>query len=281
MKLGYLTQLTEGECKLAAQIGYDCLEVHGKWQPDAIRTASACRAEADRAKAMLQENGLAISAIALYNAGPVDVKKAVARYTAYIKMCCELGVDVITTMSAGDPRLGLDENLKVFAAVFRKVAPRAEGAGVRIAFENWPGLTGTFPPFGSINVGFTPQVWERMFNEVKSESLGLEFDPSHLVWQGIDWAGVLRRFAPKVYHVHAKDTEVLTDRLSANGFFSGGWWRYRLPGYGCVDWHKLTSILKEHGYEGGICVEHEDPVFSGPRRQEGLRKAHAFLRPLV
>jgi len=74
---------------------------------------------------------------------------------------------------------------------------------------------------------------------------------------------------------------VFEDRLKSAGFFSGGWWRYRLPGYGCVDWHKFTSLLKENGYDGAICVEHEDPIFSGERRVEGLKKAHDFLRPLV
>ena len=120
-----------------------------------------------------------------------------------------------------------------------------------------------------------------MFDAVPSKALGLEFDPSHLVWQGIDWAAALTRFASKVYHVHAKDTEILKDRLAADGFFSAGWWRYRLPGYGCVDWHRFTSMLKEQGYDGGVCVEHEDPVFSGKRRVEGLEKAYACLRPLM
>jgi sugar phosphate isomerase/epimerase len=120
-----------------------------------------------------------------------------------------------------------------------------------------------------------------MFSRVDSEYIGLEFDPSHLVWQFIDWPNALERFMPKVHHVHAKDTEMLSDRLSDEGFFSAGWWRYRLPGYGVVDWYRLTSMLKEAGYDGAICLEHEDPVFSGPRREEGLRKAQAYLRPLV
>ena len=281
MKLGYLTQLSEEECKLAACIGYDCLEVNGPWDPEELKTAAARKALAAGVNAMLEANGVTISAIALYNAGPQDVGVAVARYSAYIKMCGELGVDTITTMSAGDPAKNLDDNLKTFSAIFSKVAPRAEDAGVNIAFENWPALTSAFPPFGTGNIGFTPQAWERMFDAVPSKALGLEYDPSHLVWQGIDWAGALERFADRVHHVHAKDTEVLEDKLSADGFFSSGWWRYRLPGYGCVDWHKLTSMLKESGYDGGICVEHEDPVFSGERRVEGLTKAHAYLRPLV
>jgi len=281
MKLGLLTALTEQECKLAARIGYDCLEARCDWSTEQLARQAARRKLADQAKALLDASGLSISALAVYQAGPLEAKAAVARFGAYVKMCGELGVGVITAMSGGDPAKGLDENLKAFQAVFSRVAPRAEDAGVRIAFENWPGLTGWFPPFGSTNVGFTPHVWERMFNLVDSEALGLEFDPSHLVWQGIDWAAALKRFASRIYHVHAKDTEVLEDRLAAEGFFSAGWWRYRLPGYGSVDWHEFTSLLKEHGYDGAICVEHEDPVFSGKRREEGLAKAHAFLRPLV
>ena len=76
-------------------------------------------------------------------------------------------------------------------------------------------------------------------------------------------------------------THVTEDRLTANGFFSDGWWRYRLPGYGLIDWHKFTSILKEAGYEGGVAVEHEDVVFLGERLEEGLKKAHDYLRPLM
>jgi sugar phosphate isomerase/epimerase len=152
---------------------------------------------------------------------------------------------------------------------------------VKIAFENWPGLTSSFPPVQTVNFCFTPSAWEQMFNRVDSDAIGLEFDPSHLMWQSIDWAGALKKFLPRVHHAHAKDTEIFHDRLSTNGFFSRGWWRYRLPGYGLVDWHKFTSMLKEGGYDGGICVEHEDPIFSGSRREEGLKKAHDYLRPLV
>ena len=152
---------------------------------------------------------------------------------------------------------------------------------MKIAFENWPGLQGTFPPIRTGNFGFAPDVWEQMFNRVDSEYIGLEYDPSHLVWQSVDWAAALKTFMGKINHVHAKDTEVFADRLAKSGFFSGGWWRYRLPGYGVVDWHKLTSMLKEGGYDGGICVEHEDAVFSGDRREEGLAKACAYLRALV
>ncbi len=281
MKLGYLTQFTAEECRIAAEIGYDCLEVSSAWDLKQLGDAAYRKAEAKKAKALLKEHGLSVSALALYWGLPQPAKERTEAYKLYISLCTELGVDCITAMAGGDPAKTLDENLTEWESIFSKVAPAAEKAGVKIAFENWPGLQGVFPPIRTINFAFNPQAWEKMFRRVDSANLGLEFDPSHLVWQGIDWAAQVQRWAKRIHHVHAKDTEIFEERLRSDGFFSGGWWRYRLPGYGRVDWHKFTSLLKEAGYEGGICVEHEDPVFGGERRVEGLRKAYETLRPLV
>ncbi len=281
MKLGYLTGFSEDECKTAARIGYDCLEVSSGWDLDQLGKKSYRKAEADKVHRLLDEYGISISALAIYWAVPKGTRPRIAAYKKYIKFCTELGVDCIAALTQCEASQSLDENLADWKAVFSKVAPVAEDAGIKIAFENWPGLRGNFPPVGTINFAFNPTAWEKMFDAVPSPALGLEFDPSHLVWQGIDWAAQLVKWIDRVHHVHAKDTEIFWDRLKARGFFSGGWWRYRLPGYGCVDWHKLTSILKEKGYEGGICLEHEDGVFLGERRTEGLEKAHAYLRPLV
>ena len=281
MKLGYLTNLTEEECETAAQIGYDCLEVAGDWDLARLGDAGYRKAEVRKAKEMLDKHGLTISAVAVYWSLPKPIEERADAYKLYIRFCQELGVDCITALVQCDPAKGLDENLDDWESVFVQVAPAAEEAGVRIDFENWPGLQGTFPPVGTINFAFNPMGWEKMFERIDSPVLGIEFDPSHLVWQGIDWAAQLVRWVDRIHHAHAKDTEIFEDRLRAGGFFSGGWWRYRLPGYGRVDWHKFTSLLKENGYEGALCVEHEDSVFLGERRVEGLRKAHDFLRPLV
>jgi sugar phosphate isomerase/epimerase len=281
MKLGYLAKLSEEECTTAAQLGYDCLEVGSTWDLRHLADAGYRKSEAEKARAILARSGLSVSAVAVYFAVPREVEDRFRAYELYIRFCQDLGVGCIAAMAQSDPAKPLDENLDLWESVFSRVAPLAEEAGVKIAFENWPGLNSAFPPIGSINVAFSPMVWEKMFKRVDSPSLGLEFDPSHLVWQGIDWAAQVVRWAARIHHVHAKDTEILKDQLKANGFFSRGWWRYRLPGYGEIDWPRFTSLLKEVGYDGAIAVEHEDPVFSGDRRVEGLRKAHDFLRPLV
>ena len=281
MKLAYLTQIEEESFQTAARIGYDCLEVHGKWETEQLDDPDQLRREADAVRELIEESGVGISAIALFRPGFEEPEKRIARYSAYIRLCEELDLDTITTLSGAVEEGNLEENLDYFESVFSEVAPRAEEAGVKIAFENWPGLQGTFPPIHTINFAYSPDAWERMFELVDSPVLGLEFDPSHLVWQGIEWAEALDRFSHRIHHAHAKDTEVFRDQLSSDGFFSAGWWRYRLPGYGCVDWHKFTSMLKELGYEGTLSVEHEDPVFMDERWNEGLQKAHDYLRPLV
>ncbi|MFW6189293.1 MAG: sugar phosphate isomerase/epimerase family protein [Planctomycetota bacterium] len=281
MQLGYLTGFSEEECETAARIGYDCLEVQAGWELEDLQDEDYRKGEGDRINRLLQEHGLSISAVAVYHAIPAPVSERADAYKTYIRFCAELGVEVITSLTKCDPANSLEQNLEEWEAVFAEVAPSAEDAGIRIGFENWPGLRGNFPPVGTINFAFHPHAWEQMFERVPSPSLGLEFDPSHFVWQGVDWAAVLREWIDRVHHVHAKDTEIFEDRLKSGGFFSGGWWRYRLPGYGRVDWHKFTSVLKEEGYDGAVCLEHEDGVFLGDRRTEGLQKAYNVLRPLV
>ncbi|MHC4789257.1 MAG: sugar phosphate isomerase/epimerase family protein, partial [Planctomycetota bacterium] len=197
MKLGYLTELTAEECGIAAGIGYDCLEVSGNWDLARLGDEDYRKAEADRARAMLDEAGIAISAVALYWSLPPEAEARAEGYRRYIAFCAELGVGCIAAMAGGDPAATLDENLDYWESIFREVAPAAEEAGVKIAFENWPGLQGIFPPVGTVNFAFNPEAWERMFERVDSPNLGLEFDPSHLVWQGIDWAAQVERWAER------------------------------------------------------------------------------------
>jgi len=116
-----------------------------------------------------------------------------------------------------------------------------------------------------------PEMWDAAFSAVPSPNLGLNFDPSHLVVLHIDWAWALRAYKDRVHYCHAKDTELFLDRRNRYGIYgpfiesggpaSGIWWRYRLPGFGVVDWHKYADILAEIGYEGPMNIEHEDQVW--------------------
>jgi sugar phosphate isomerase/epimerase len=116
---------------------------------------------------------------------------------------------------------------------------------------------------------------------VPSTAVGLEYDPSHLYWQGIDYLAAIHRFADRLVFAHAKDTEVMQDRLGQAGIYGSGWWRYRLPGLGELDWEAIAGALAEVGYRNGIVIEHEDPVFSGERFEEGLAIGLKYLRQVL
>lgn len=278
MKLGYLTQFSEDELKIASSIGYDGLEIHAKSFGD-ISSAGGRKEAAKKGKNLAAKYGITITAVAFYERGS-DPKERISAYSDVIDFTAELGVDVIATLTGGDPEKDLDGNIALFKETYTEVAKAAEGKGIKLAFENWPGLGG-YPPIKSVNFGFHPKSWEMMFDAVDSPALGLEFDPSHLVWQFIDYIAALKLFGSRIYHVHLKDTEIMEGALSEVGFFGRGWWRYRIPGYGVINWAEFLSALKEVGFDGGVAIEHEDPVFSGERRVEGLKLGYNHLRPLV
>lgn len=281
MKLGYLVKYSEEELKRAAGIGFDGLEVHAtSWGDEVLQSADGRKEVGKQVKAMSAKYGVEITAIAYYKAGMAPTAERIAGFKNVADLAVQMGVGVITALTGGDPDKNLEDNVKIWAETFGEVAKIAEGSGLKIAFENWPGL-GLRLPVRSNNFGFNPPAWEAMFNAVDSDALGLEFDPSHLVWQSADYLEIARAFGSRIYHVHFKDTEIKEGLLAENGFFSGGWWRYRIPGLGLVDWAGFMSVLREVGFDGGGAIEHEDGVFSGDNWEEGLRIGYNTLRPLI
>lgn len=281
MKLGYLCSYSPDEVSRAARLGFDCLELHAASICGDLSDLSAARAAASEAKAVLDDYGISVSAVSHY----ADVlggepRTERARYRTIFAVADILGVEVVAALTGGVLDDSTDDNLKRFGKLFKPIASSAERAGRKIAFENWPGFGGEMP-LRSRNLARSPALWRRMFEAVDSDALGLEFDPSHLVRIGVDHMAALKAFGPRVYHVHAKDTEMLWDSIAEHGYYGGAPFRYRIPGYGQVDWAEFISGLVEIGYDGGVAIEHEDPVFSGPRFEEGLLRGHDVLRPLI
>jgi sugar phosphate isomerase/epimerase len=131
-----------------------------------------------------------------------------------------------------------------------------------------------------MNMGGSPDTWDAWFKAVPSKALGLEFDPSHLYWQGIDHIRALREFKDRVYHVHAKDTEMLPEKRYRGGV-NGDYYRFRIPGYGEINWAQFISALNEIGYDGGVAIEHEDMVYWNDKFDEGLIRGHRVLYLLI
>ncbi len=164
------------------------------------------------------------------------------------------------------------DNLEPFVATYGPLVERAAKAGVRIAFEHCP-IMG--------NWLISPHLWRIAFDRLDNANAGLCFDPSHLVWQFIDAYAAVEEFADRIFHVHAKDTEIFRDRLARRGVLSDfAWWENRLPGFGELNWSRLIHLLRAGGYDGSLSIEHEDPTWNGSVElvEAGLEAARDHLR---
>jgi sugar phosphate isomerase/epimerase len=183
-----------------------------------------------------------------------------------------------------DDHQSIAQSLEIYTHTFPAIAAACEAAGVRIALEGWPGPTPYYP-----TLGYTPEVWRAMFRAVPSSSIGLCFDPSHLVRMGIDYFRVLEEFKDRIVHCHGKDTDWLSEGRYLYGTlpaaldpipdFSDGPWRYCIPGTGLVNWAAISFALEQAGYQGCVSIELEDARYCGTadKERQGVRKAFEFL----
>lgn len=191
-----------------------------------------------------------------YLAGtPAERQQRAAVLSRDIELASELGIGVITVFAGRDPWKTTAENLPLFEQVFTPLVAKAEKYNLRLAFENCPQRI--WWPTGG-NLASTTENLRLLFALIPSPSLGLNFDPSHYVWQGMDYLKAVREFGARIYSVHAKDTELHPDVLAEVGIYGSDWWHYRLPGWGKVDWGAFLTALREVGYRGPVNIEHED-----------------------
>ncbi|MBN1402086.1 MAG: sugar phosphate isomerase/epimerase [Anaerolineae bacterium] len=280
MKLSYLMPLSAENIATAARLGYDGLEANVGWLDKP--TLAELEANLDPLRDALKEHDLVITAVSILG-GTLEVpfEDAVAYYGRAIALAQRLGCSVIAGFTGRDNSLTVDENLPAFERYFTRIAAMAADRGVRVALEPWPGNVVGHGPYRWRNLATTPELWDRLFDVVPSPALGLEYDPSHLVWQGIDHLAAIRSHAERIHHVHAKDIVIDQALLSRVGVHGRGWWRFVLPGLGCINWDAVLSTLRGSGYNGGVAVEHEDRDYAGRRWNEGLAIALKTLRPLV
>jgi sugar phosphate isomerase/epimerase len=279
MILGFLTDKYEDIVK-ARQMGFGGIELHATAFGDPA-AAELDEKKISEAKTLCEKHDVRITALAYYRCAgtPTDVTLAPKEFSRVFDAAESLGVKTVASMSGFDPDLDWSGNIRFWADRFGPVSEIAEKRGLRIAFENWMGFGGKLP-FRPCNMGGCPDLWDEWFATVPSEALGIEFDPSHLYWQGIDYVRAVGEYGTRIYHVHAKDTEMLPENRYRGGI-NGRCFRFRIPGYGEIDWARFVSALIETGYRGGVAIEHEDPVFSRERFDEGLTRGRDVLQPLV
>ncbi|MFC1415695.1 sugar phosphate isomerase/epimerase family protein [Streptacidiphilus cavernicola] len=304
MKLGFLTaclpQLTlEQIVPWAAAHDYDALEV-ATWPATGSRDFEASHLDvaaldqraAEQVKGLFSQHGIEISALAYYenNLHPDERRRAeiADHLRRNIDAAALLGVPYVGTFIGRDPGRSVRENVALGEKVLPPLVDYAGERGVKLIIENCV-MEGWHPDGYPGNLAYSPELWEWIF------SLGfyLNYDPSHLMWLGIDPVAALRPYVDRIPHAQAKDAQLNPEARNRYGFFGKsierdnpwdvGWWRYRVPGLGDVDWRGVVDALYEGGFTGTLSVEHEDPVWGGTEEKvkQGLVIAHRTLRPLI
>ncbi len=303
MKLGFVSaivpELSLGEIvQLAKAEGYDCIEVccwpKGKAERryagvTHIDVAGLTKSDAARVNALFAAAGVSISGLGYYPNPLAPDPSEAATYVAHIKKVIRaaalLGVGQMNTFVGRDWTKTVDANWPRFLKTWRPLVRFAEDQGVRIGIENCPMLFSDDEWPGGKNLAHTPAIWRRMFADIPSKSFGLNYDPSHLVWQRIGYLAPIREFTDRIFHVHAKDARVDAAGLDDHGVLAlpPKYHTPKLPGLGDVDWGKFFSALTDVRYGGPVCVEVEDRAYEGSfeLRKLSLRQSATYLRQFV
>lgn len=303
MQLGFVSAILpdlslEEVLAFASSSGYECVELMcwpvGKAERryagvTHIDAAMIDAAEAGRVKEKVATAGLAISGLGYYpnplSPDKAESETAVAHIRKVIEAAQTLQVPVVNTFIGRDWTRSVEDNWPRFREVWPPLIRYAEERGVKVAIENCPMLFTKDEWPGGKNLAHSPVVWRRMFEEIPSPNFGLNFDASHFIWQQMDYLAALREFAPRIFHVHAKDVRIDRHKLASCGILAHPleYHTPKLPGLGEVDWGAFFSVLGDTGYQGPVCVEVEDRAFEGSleRRKASLTQALAYLRPFV
>ena len=290
-KLGVLGPFTEANVQFTKQDGFTNMILAGT-RNSTLDATKVTPEQVEKVKNTLSQAGISASAFqASQNHIDPDPNKR-ARDTDYfvklIGVAGQLGIPYIGTSSGKDPdprkpfKQQVDDIVRVYT---EKYFPACEKNHVRILWEPYP---------GGANLAISPAGFEALFTAFgNTPYVGLQYDPSHLVWQMMDPIQTARDFADKIYDVHLKDTEIRWPVLKHGGINPvdhASWWRYRLPGLGSIDWAAFFTVLQDRGYQGAMSIEHEDPLYGSPNRpgpdfnedyKMGFRMAHRYLRQYV
>ena len=303
MKLGFVSAILDGwdfeeMIDTAASMGYHCVEV-ACWPTGKAerRYAGVSHIDVDALddervayiRDYCRKQGVAISSLAYYP-NPLDGDDgkraaAVAHLRKVIVASQRLGVGLVTTFIGRDQTKTVEENLTLMEQVWPPILRLAEERGVKIAIENCPMLFDRNQWPGGQNLMTTPAIWREVFRRMPSPNLGINYDPSHFVWQQIDYIQSLYEFKDRIFHVHCKDIKLFPDKLAQVGVMAYPleYMSPKLPGLGDVDWGRYVSALTDIGYDGYVCVEVEDRAFEGSRARvlDSLRLSKRYLEQFV
>jgi len=303
IKLGFVSailadQTFEEVMSFAAKTGYSCVEIMcwpvGKAERryagvTHIDVADLSKKKIDEIHNTLEQKNVTISGLGYYP-NPLEAdKKNASRYVTHIKKVIDaagrLGLKNVNTFIGRDHLSSVEDNFKRFKKVWPGIVKYAEKRGVKIGIENCPMFFTDDEWPGGKNLASSPAIWRRMFEEIPSDNFGLNYDPSHLVWQFMDYIRPIYEFKERIFHVHIKDAKVLGDKLNDVGILAAplSFHSPKLPGLGDVDWGKFFSALTDIGYDGAACVEVEDRSYEGSlqMRKRSLIQSREYLKQFL
>jgi sugar phosphate isomerase/epimerase len=303
MKLGFVSAILpdltlQQVADFASNNGYDCVEVmcwpKGKAERryagvTHIDVVGFTKDHADDVRAQMAKAGVAISGLGYYPNPLAPDRAEAAVYVEHIRHVIQaaklLGVGVVNSFVGRDWTKSVDDNWPRFLETWRPIIKFAEDHGVKIGIENCPMAFTKDEWPGGKNLATSPAIWRRMYQDIPSPNFGLNFDPSHFIWQRMNYLKPLRDFRDRIFHAHAKDVRLDQDRLNQVGIMAhpSDFHTPKLPGLGDVNWGRFFSVLTDTGYDGAVCVEVEDRAYEGSldKRKASLIQSARYLRQYI
>lgn len=303
MQLGFVSAILpdlslEDVVAFAAETGFDCVELMCWPEGEADRRYAGVthldvhgfsKAHAKQTRTLFEKAGVEISALGYYpnplSGDREEAKRARAHIKKVIRAASLMNVNRVTTFVGRDPAKSVKGNWNRFKNVWTGLIEYAEKRGVRVCIENCPMYFTDDEWPGGKNLAHTPAIWKRMFQDISSFHFGLNYDPSHLVWQHMDYLKPMVFFADRLFHIHAKDARLDQARLDEVGIMAppNSYHTPKLPGLGDVDWGAFFAVLTDVGYRGPVCVEVEDRAYEGSLndRKAALRQSYTYLRQFI
>jgi sugar phosphate isomerase/epimerase len=302
IKLGFVSAVVadlsfEETVDLAAAQGFDCVEMLcwpvGKAERryagvTHIDVSALDAKKAAEIRGYCEKKKVAISGLGYYPNPLEDSPQAAVFRDHFLKVvdaAALLGLDVANTFIGRDQRKSLEENFALFEKIWPPIVAHAEKRKVRIGIENCPMLFSGDEWPGGKNMAISPAVWRRMFQIIPSSHFGLNYDPSHMVWQQMDYIRPIHEFKDRIFHVHIKDAKILPERLAEVGILATPleYHAPKLPGLGDVNWGKFFSALTDIRYNGSACIEVEDRAFedSLASRKSALSQSRNFVKQFL
>jgi len=303
MKLGFVSAILdtwnfEEMIDAASDMGFQCVEVacwpvaKAERRYAGVSHINVAELTDEKAKEILdycKKKNVEISALAFYPNtldGNLEKRNAnIAHIMKVIDASAKLGINMVTSFIGRDQIKTVEENLELVAEVWPAIVKHAEEKKVKIAIENCPMLFGEEQWPGGQNLMTTPANWRKVFDILKSDYIGINYDPSHFVWQMIDYVKPIYEFKDKIFHVHYKDIKVYFDKLDQVGTMAYPleYMSPKLPGLGDVDWGNYVSALTDIGYDGYTCIEVEDRAFENSKEKvlDSLRLSKKYMEQFV